>query len=258
MKLSLLTHRIAHGWDLPTIIEVSQRLGFAGVEFRVEEKGSQHGVELERTAAERREIRERIEDAYLEVAGIGTGSRLDSPDPARRREVMDHLKRYVELASDLGCGRIRIFGNDIPEGVARHDCVAYVGESLRELAEFADPAGVDVLLEMHGQFNYWGFARDAVVAADHPRAGILYNCDRLDMVGGSVRPTYRRVRKWIRHVHMHDLASGYPYAELFALLAEDGYDGYLSPELPKENPTPERYLALYTALFNAWAFPPRR
>ncbi|HEX4213743.1 MAG TPA: sugar phosphate isomerase/epimerase family protein [Candidatus Dormibacteraeota bacterium] len=252
MKFSLLTHLIAHSWDLPKLIETAQGLGFAGLEFRVEEAGG-HGVELERTQAERRQIRERVEDAYLEIVALGTGARLDSPDEARRREAMDHVKRYVDLATDLGCTRIRVFGNDIPEGVCRQDCTAYVGEGLRSIAEYSDPGGVDILLEMHGQFNYWGFALEAVMAADHPRVGILYNCDLKDMVGGSVSATYGRVAKWVRHIHMHDLASGYPYLELFQLLQRSGYDGYLSPELSTKSPTPDQYLALYATLSKAWA-----
>lgn len=252
MKLSLLTHQIASSWDLPTLIDVAKRLGYAGLEFRVEENGG-HGVELERTAAERREIRNRIEDAYLEVANIGTGSRLDYADSEQRAKTVDHLKHYVELAADLGCGRIRVFGNDVPDGVDRRDCVAYIGDSLRILGEFAEPVGVDILLEMHGQFNYWGFARGAVEAADHPRVALLYNCDKRDPSARSISAIYNRVRGLVRHIHLHDLTTGYPYQELFGLLIRDNYEGYIAPELPFRNPTAEQYLTLYTTLVKQWA-----
>jgi sugar phosphate isomerase/epimerase len=152
---------------------------------------------------ERREIRDRIQDAYLEVACIGLSSRFDTPDTGRRREVVERTKRYVELAAGVNCGRLRVFGNDMPkEGLAgdeppdREAVICYVGEALRELAEFAAPYGVDILLEMHGQFNYWYFARSAVEHAGHERVGLVYNCDNRDQVGGSVAPTYDRVRLW--------------------------------------------------------------
>jgi hydroxypyruvate isomerase len=156
----------------------------------------------------------------------------------------------------LGCGRIRVFGNDLPAGVRRDDCVRYVGDSLRVLGESAAPYGVDVLLEMHGQFNYWGFARAAVANAAHPRVALVYNCDARDIGGGSVAATYSHVRQWIRHVHLHELGHGYPYPELFALLGADGYDGYLSAELEVEQPSAEQFLALYAALCRAWAGQP--
>ena len=167
--------------------------------------------------------------------------------------------RYVELAAGVGCGRIRVFGNDMPQAgpggeapPAREAVVGYVGDALREIAEFADPYAVDVLLEMHGQFNFWGFALGAVGHAAHPRVGLVYNSDTRDLVAGSAAPTYGRVRHLIRHVHMHAFTTGYPYPELFGLLQRDGYAGYLSSEIDAGTPTQEDYLLMYAHLFRAW------
>lgn len=48
------------------------------------------------------------------------------------------------------------------------------------------------------------------------------------------------------------------HLELFTLLRADGYEGNLASEieLKTENPTPEQYLAMYGALFRAWANQP--
>lgn len=256
MKLSLLTYNLARGWDLTKLIEVARANGYAGIEFRAD-AGHEHGVELARTASERRQIRDRLEDAYLEAVGIGTGCRYESPDPATRRAQIEQTKRFVELAAEVGSTRVRVFGNNLPDGVRRDDCVAYVGESLRTLGEFSEPFGVDVLLEMHGQFNFWGFAKAAVELANHPRVAIVYNCDRLDLVGGSVAATYSRVRSHIRHVHLHELTDGFPYPELFALLNADGYTGYLSSEIEASDAlSREQYFAGYAHLIRAWAGQP--
>ncbi|MBI3974144.1 MAG: sugar phosphate isomerase/epimerase [Chloroflexi bacterium] len=258
MKLSLLTYNMARNWELPKILEFARQSGYAGLEFRAESK-HKHGVELEASPEDRRDIRNRVQDAYLEVACIGLSSRFDTPDVARRREIVDRTKRYVELAADVNCRRLRVFGNDMPkDGVGgepapdRERVIRYVGDSVRELAEFAQPHGVDILLEMHGQFNYWYFARSAVEHASHPGAGIVYNCDNRDLVGGSVASTYSRVRHLIRHVHMHEFTKGYPYLELFGLLQRDGYEGYCSSELGQELPPPEEFLLMYAQLFRAW------
>ena len=49
----------------------------------------------------------------------------------------------------IDCGRIRTFGNNFPKGMEKEDVIKYVGESLREVGEFAaDYNNVDVLLEM--------------------------------------------------------------------------------------------------------------
>jgi sugar phosphate isomerase/epimerase len=259
MKLSLLTYSIARTWSLDKVIEAARAYGFAGIEFRAEE-GHGHGVELERTKSERRQIRDRIFDAYLEVAGIGTSSRFETPDSMERQDIVDRTKRFVELAADIDCKRIRVFGNNFPRDVARDDCVKYVGDSLRALAEFSEPYGVDILLEMHGNFRFWRYARSAVEIADHPRVGIVYNCESADIVGGSVAATYRQVRTYVRHVHMHQFNGPrwgvFPYPELFQLLKADGYEGYLSSEIEIERPTPENYLEVYAHLFRAWSGQP--
>ena len=259
MKLAILTYDLARTWSLAKLIDAARAFGFAGLEFRTEQAHG-HGVEVERTKVERREIRDRVEDAFLEVACLGTSSRFESPDPGERRAVVERTKGFVELASDLGCKRIRVFGNNIPAGVARDECVRYVGESLRQLGEFAAPFEVDVLLEMHGHFRYWGYARRAVEIADHPRVALVHNCEDSDIVGGSVAASYSQVRGWIRHVHLHSVNGPrfgiFPYPELFALLKADGYDGYLSSEIEIERPSPEHYLEAYAHLMRAWAGQP--
>jgi sugar phosphate isomerase/epimerase len=258
LKLSLLTYNMARNWELPKIIEFARQGGFSGVEFRAESKHL-HGVELETTPEYRRDVRDRMQDAYLEIACIGLSSRFDTPDRQQRKAVVERTKRFVELAAEVGCRRLRVFGNDMPkQGMGgdvppdRESVLKYVGEALHELGEFGDSHTVDILLEMHGQFNYWHFARTAVEHADHARVGLVYNCDNRDLVGGSVASTYSRVRHLIRHIHMHEFTSGFPYPELFGLLQRDGYEGYCSTELGTEVPPPESFLLLYAQLFRAW------
>lgn len=248
MKLSLLTFDLAAGWPLDTIIQVAVKCGYAAVEFRTDLKQNKHGVELDTTPTQRKEIKYKLQDAYLAVSGVGTGCRFESPLPAERSKMIDQTKRYIELARDIGAPHVRVFGNDIPDGVDRDDCVKHVGESLRILGEFAEPFGINVGLEMHGQFNFWGYTLRAVEIADHPRVAIVYNCDDRDISGGSISAVYSQVRKRIRHIHLHDLPGIYPYRELFGLLKKDGYEGYLSAEITG-GPEGERIAAYFAAFY---------
>lgn len=247
MKFSLLSYGVSKSWPLDKLIEGAVRLGFAGIELRAELQHG-HGVELELSAAERKAVRRRVQDAYLELVAISCSSRFESPDPAKRAEMMERTKRFVDLAADVGASNLRVCGNDMPAGVERGDCIAYVGDSLGELADYAAAANVDILLEMHGEFNNWHYSLAAVKRAARPNIGLLYNSDNRDLVGGSVAAIFSRIQPWLRHVHLHDLASGFPYDELFRLLKQSGYDGYISPEILVPEPTPEDYLSLYVAM----------
>jgi len=247
MKLSITTYEIVKEWGLPYLIEQCCKLGIGGMEFRTDQKHG-HGVEVSLTKEQRREIRERIEDAYLAAVGIASPCRFDSPDKTILRKEIDHAKACVELCADVGGRTVRVFGNDFKPGTSRKTIIEQVGASLAELIPFGREHGVEVLLEMHGQFNYWGFALGALKASEVQDAGLIYNCDLRDLVGGSITQTYSMVREKIKHVHIHEFYSGFPYPEFFQLLKNDGYNGFMSAEISAST-DPERVLAYYAAMY---------
>jgi len=247
MKQTFTTYDIARDFKYAELFQIAKECGYAGVEFRI---GNihKHGVELSMTPGERAAVRRAAEDLYLEVSCVNTPYRYDDKD--KLNENIEGSKQAAKLASDLGCGRIRVFGNDIPKGADARAVVAQVAAALAEVAAYAESLGVDVLLEMHGQFNYWGYALPAVEAAGMKNIGILYNCDDRDLVGGSVLETFGRVKSYVRHVHLHNVESKFPYAELFAELVKMDYNGYVSAEISYSSDA-KRVLALHAACVRA-------
>ena len=84
------------------------------------------------------------------MACIGLSSRFDTPDGATRREVVERTRPYVERAAAVGCGRVRVFGNDMPregpDGDAAPDrevVIGYVAASVLVdlIAVFAGSSG---------------------------------------------------------------------------------------------------------------------
>ncbi len=249
MKLSLDTYSIGTDLSLPDLLDLLPANGFDGVEFRCE-ASQRHGVELETSPEERRRIRALLECSGIEVACLSTGQRYESPDPAVRQAAIARTQQFVDLAADLGCGRIRVFGNDFPEGVPKPQVVQYVGESLRACGQYAEGKGVDVLLEMHGEFYYWEYCLGAVQVADLPNVAINYNCDVRDLVNGSVAYTFSHVQDHVRHVHMHELESPtFPYKELFGILKDIDYGGFCSLEEGYREGGERKVIALYAALY---------
>ena len=103
---------------------------------------------------------------------------------------------------------------------------------------------------MHGDFFYWEYALEAVRLADHPRVGIVHNCDPREMKFGPISCFYDPVVHYIRHVHMHDLENPrYPYKELFTLLKEANYSGFCSLEEGYREGGERKVIALYAALY---------
>ncbi len=252
MKLSIDTYVICGDMELEKLIDVAKSNGYVGIEFRAE-SGQKHGVEPETSKAQRQEVKRKMADAGMATSCISTSVRYESPDRAERVKNIERAKQFAELAADIGCGRIRTFGNNFPQGVEKAEVIKYVGESLREVAEFSEGCGVDILLEMHGHFYYWEYCLNAVKIADHPNVAINYNSYKRDIVDCSVEQTYRHVADYLRHVHMHELPDlTFPYKELYQLLKDDGYDGYMSLELGYSGGDPEMVMKLYAALYREY------
>ncbi len=247
MKLSLLTYLLGKDMTLDELIEVVQERGIDGLELRAE-ADHKHGVELTLSADERAAVKARLADARVPLACIATGCKFEDLDDAKRQEEIDRAKRYCNLAADCGAPRIRVFGNAFPKGADKDQVIENVGLALREIAQHADPLGVDVCLEMHGDFYYWEYALETVTIANHPRVGIVHNCDPREMRFGPISCFYEPVKQYVRHVHMHDLESGYPYQALIGMLKRDGYGGFMSLECSASD-DPKRVIGIYAALW---------
>jgi len=252
MKLSLLTYLLGKDYPLDELLAVCARYGYRGVECRAQ-LGHKHGIELETTAEERAAIKAAFAASPVNLAGISTSCRFEFAEPEKVAEHVDLAKQFIDLAADVGAPQIRVFGNAFPKGSDKDRVVRQVGESLRAIAEHADTSGVDCNLEMHGDFYYWEHTLRAVEIADHPRIGIVYNCDARETRWGPIRAFIDPIAPYLRHVHMHNLEhDDYPYPELFRILRNLGYAGYLSLEC-NQSPDPERCIALYAKLFN-WMY----
>ncbi len=248
MKLCLLTFNLGRDFELDELIEVCDRYGYEGVECRAQADHG-HGIELDTTPEERAEIKAKFEAAHVNLAGISTGARFESLDPAERQEQIDISRQFIDLAADVGAPRIRVFGNAFPEGADKDEVIENVGAALREIAEHAEGTGVDCNLEMHGDFYRWEYTLRAVELADHDRIGVVYNCDRREPNWGPISTFIDPVKDYLRHVHLHDIESSvYPYQDLFRILRNLGYHGYVSLEAsPSEDA--ERVIALYARLY---------
>jgi len=98
------------------------------------------------------ELKRRCNDAgviSLLIMCDGEGD-LAGPDATQRKAAVENHFKWVEAARFLGCHSIRVncFGAGTREEMAKASA-----ESLRTLSEFAQPVGINVLVENHGGFS---------------------------------------------------------------------------------------------------------
>lgn len=249
--LGTVTYNIAKDWDLSTILRKLEVLGFAGVELRTTHA---HGVEVELSEAERREVKARFADSPVALVGLGSAFEYQSTDPAEVRRNIEGTKAYIELAHDVGAPGVKVRPNGIPRGADLDATLRRIGRALREVGEFGAGYGVQIRVEVHGGTTQLLPNMAAMIAhADHPNVTVCWNSNPTDVgPDGSIAENFALVADRITLVHLRDLyVDDYPWRELFRLLVEHGYEGYTLAEIP-ESSDPDRVLRYYRALWEAY------
>lgn len=242
MKISFMTWACPD-WNVDQILDAAVRYSYDGVEPRVE-ANQRHGIELEATAADRASIRRRFADAGIEMSCLATSRTYALADAADRSESVARTLRYCELAADLGCPYLRVFGGSTPEGVSPADAQRCVAESLAAAGSAAVSMGVTLCLETHDGYCDADLCAATVTMADAPGLGICWDIMHPFRVGQTIAHAHAAVRDLVRHCHTHDAILGpggsyemtlmgegnLPHDEAVSLLVGDGFEGYMSGE----------------------------
>ena len=233
MKLGLVTYQMAAQWDVDTIISNCLEAGFQGVELRTTHA---HGVEDSLSEGRRRDVRARFQDSGITAYGLGTAFEFHAPDPKVLRQNIEGTKRYIDLAADLGIQGVKVRPNGLPDEVPEEKTLEQIGTAFREVAAYGHERDIRLWMEVHGRESCRvDRMRKIVDVADHPNARLTYNCNPGETdAQGSCRGSFELLKHKIGCVHIQEIwdPQRYPWAELFKLLLEQGYEGWTSYEGP--------------------------
>lgn len=230
-------------WSLDEVLAGMKRHGYKGLEPRVE-WGHQCGIEAELSAAGRREVKDKVAGEGLEICCIATSARMAAADEAERAGHVEDLRKYIDLAGDLGCPYIRTFGGPRSHEVELAPIVEYVAEGYRQVTAQAADAGVTVLMETHDEWSCSAPVRAVIEAVDNPNLQVLWDIMHPQRMMEKPAETFQTIGDYTRHLHAHDgsyvdgkmqvgpLGHGaIDHAIPLALLQEFGFSGYFSVEV---------------------------
>ncbi|RAP73173.1 sugar phosphate isomerase/epimerase family protein [Paenibacillus montanisoli] len=158
MKKGINIWSFPQGTTIAESIRIAKDAGFEGIELSLNETGE---LSLEVTEQEIRDIKARLEEAQLDIAGLATGLywsySMTSESEANRTKAMDITRRQLELAANFGVDAILVIpgavGVDFIPGseVVDYD-LAYERalECISTLSSDAKAAGVSIAIE-----NVW-------------------------------------------------------------------------------------------------------
>ena len=226
------------GRDLPLteLVSACESAGLEGVELRTTHA---HGVEPTISPQEAGEIRSRFADSAVELVGLGSNERFDSPDAGRLAAAMDATRRFLRCSAAVGGGGVKVKPDTFHRGVDPGATIDQIGRSLRELGPYAEDLGQEIRLEVHGGCADPSIIGRIVDIADHPAVRICWNCNAQDLRGPGFRDHYELLRpRFGGTLHVRELdAFDYPIGDLLGLVASDGYEGFVLLEAHSPPPT---------------------
>jgi sugar phosphate isomerase/epimerase len=167
------------------------------------------------------------------------------PDPHYRQIRIDHTKRALTLAKELGAPCITTEPGGPLEGRPWGECLKLFIEMLKPVVEHAEKEGVlllvepepDLLIETADQ--YLEFASKI----QSPKIGLNFDIGHFYCVKDEPAPTVYELKEHIRHVHLEDIAATRVHHHLvpgegvidfvatFRALSDVGYNGWVTVEL---------------------------
>ncbi len=260
-------------WTWHDVVKYGPEFGYQGVELRLLSRETNLLINPDLQPSQWTVRRRELDDAGFRVCGLAASIRFDEPTAAARAEQLENGRRYLDLAVALGAEFIRVFGDVLPkesQPTEREAAFAWIASGLRDLGEFAQPLGIQILLETHGDFSASPPAAEAMRRADHAHVGLVWDTHHpWRFFNEPLAESWERLRPWTRHTHWKDsvllpeaysksaagqlaaqaasalmaghrhadyvlfLGGEFPARECLRLLLESGYDGWHSLEWEK-------------------------
>ena len=234
-------------WNWDTILKNASQWGYAAVELR----GILGELDLtKRPEFSRSRLKASLQDLKaldLRLADLGASTHLHEFDPMKHKEQLNEAKRFIDLAHQLKCPYVRVFGDKIAADRPRQDSIAQVVAGLRELGEFAKGSQVAVILESHGDFYDSPTLLQVMKGAEMPTVGLLWDAYHTCTAGKeSPEATFKQLGSYVRHTHLKDSkpiagkeqyvltgTGNVPVRETVRVLVAGGYKGYYNFEWEK-------------------------
>ncbi len=227
IKLGLVTYLWAKDWNIPTIIKNCTTSNVLGVELRIEHA---HGVTLDLSAEQRKEVKRQFDDSAVQLIGMGTNEEYHSVDPAKVKNAIDNTKKWLQLSKDIGGSGVKVKPNGLPKEVAKEKTLEQIGKALNELGEFALNMGQQIRLEVHGRDTQQLVNIKSIMDyVENKGATVCWNSNDQDLDGNGLEYNFNLVKNRFGDTcHVREMNIGdYPYQQLMDMFVQMDYRGWV-------------------------------
>ena len=161
-------------WTSAQVVERAAEMGYEGVELRTLGAGGT-GLASDPALGDGRKLRRLFETGGVTPVCLSTSVALHHRDATAAHSARQQVNAYLDLAAEIGCTQVRVFGNEAQAGHNRLSVIQHIARKTLPLLERAAALGVQILFENAGSFNtakewWWLFNQ-----ANHPMLGMCWN-----------------------------------------------------------------------------------
>lgn len=228
-------------WSVETAVAKAAEFGYDGIEWR---GGPQGHIQPSASSAERAVLRQASADAGLFALAVTAYTSFVSESPIERQSNVDELRRYSDLAVDIGAKYVRAFLGELPEGAAiTASMYENTAGCLEAAATHAQAVGVTIAVEPHDDFVRSSTVAPILNRVPHPALGVIWDIGNTFAAGEDIEEGFNLLGNRLAYVQVKDgrgrgaawqlgpLGQGeVPLGHAFELLLARGYSGAFSIE----------------------------
>jgi sugar phosphate isomerase/epimerase len=176
-------------------------------------------------------------------SGAACGASIVQADKAKRAEVLEDIKKWIEVTNQLGASHLRIFAGKLPPGVTIDQGVAWSVEIMKAAVDYAGKRGITLGLEDHSGITQRAETLLEIIrGVDSPYAGI--NLDITHFIPTVSADAYAQIAACIPYAtnthirYRFDSGDIIDLDRIWQMFAKAGYKGYMSAEYETEKEDP--------------------
>lgn len=217
-----------------------------------------------------RRVKEALDAHGLQMPMMCASPDFTQPDPAARAAEIERQRQIIAVVAALGGGTCRVLSGQRRPEVGREEGIGWVVEAIEALLPTAEAHGVTLVMENHYKDGYWEYPEFAQASEvfleiigriDSPFFGVNYDPSNAVVAGEDPIALLNAVKHRVVTLHASDRALeggtledlrryeaqgqlGYapflkhgvigqgliPYDQIFTILAEVGFAGWISLE----------------------------
>ena len=188
-------------WSAEEVIRRAAAIGYAGIEWR---GGPDGHARPDWPSGRRGAIRRQMADQGVEALAVTSYTDFIGHAAGVRRESVDHLRRHLELAADLGARYVRAFVGIAGDGSPVDVLLDRAVDGLNEVVTTAKDLGVGVAIEPHDDFATTSSIAPILDRLDMSAVGVVWDIVNAWGAGEAPDEGIATVGDRVRYVQVKD------------------------------------------------------